>query len=1058
MDDILKDAPSHFNWGLENDSTKTFDSLISQLNDHIEQNPDTMKVPALLLMSFLFMSDFKAPSIDYKKSKLYLNKANDEIKLLPNESPSWIGYSTVAKANEAIMEARGQYRSSQSRPTNRTVQRLKDTLTELISKKTSQSEAYVHIVKAFALSRLGLSKYEEAEASYRAAIDLVSDENPKPPKYKEWLFGLALTIGRRARYKYGVKRSRRLPPEMQEEKRLYEEILDIDKTNAHAWCYLGQVWHIQGVTKQAIRCCHEAIKIAGSNPSILRIVAKIFRKDRQYENALHLFQKCEDSGANNSYLYHHWGLVYRDMINNFDNHNRPRSKGNVASGRGSLHIRHEMAAGGGASAASGRTSARGGSIYSPSRNGRGFGRAGRQCRGFGRASRHGGGFGSTSARRGSIASPSRYGRGFGWAGRGFGKASRGFGRGNRRGNLRDENITLANEAIRKFEKALECDPGNAMALLDKARMYELMRNIDSALDDYEELVRMDLSSNNAVTAFFNFGTFLQQHFTDDDSRYEAMEQFKSAIECALQNSTLTFVPRRDGFYEPKFNDRVCKDVQGAIRGFKRLTYELTSSPDTAKKCDGLRQIAWVNRELGELHVAVAKYKECLSCEGHTNDAEALEGLAKSYIKMEDFSEVDNVLRQLILLEPVIAKECKRESRLSEGQKALRHRHYHRARQLLLEALDLGSTGCFEYLLTALRHCPVDERSHWEFRADCARLLHYYHMAKPDEIENITARLSELDLYQDAANENQLDFTAQVESLMDLEHHVCGNLRRIHHRMEETILQEGVGNEETKSTLVAAAEVLAEIPPVLSRAMMAFKKKYYPDSKPKSCPYFYIYAGKDSKIGNDQAVTIDVLKRLEKDYSWTGFGGKFTGLLKFLVKIQPAYDLDNNWYRVIVKLNNLPKHDDVLNHAKYAVPKLFTDDHPDNAIPVGKPVYTAVSTTSSGTSGFSPDTSHSQPSSSIHVGNPKKSAHAVASKSSANTSRPSVGGVSLKQRSQIPTRPESKAKNTVPADDAYQIYDVRNLARKGSTETEQILAEFCKYIDGICENSVGVQST
>ncbi|XP_072016433.1 uncharacterized protein [Amphiura filiformis] len=255
-------------------------------------------------------------------------------------------------------------------------------------------------------------------------------------------------------------------------------------------------------------------------------------------------------------------------------------------------------------------------------------------------------------------------------------------------------------------------------------------------------------------------------------------------------------------------------------------------------------------------------------------------------------------------------------------------------------------------------------------------------------------------------------------------------------MEETILQEGVGNEETKSTLVAAAEVLAEIPPVLSRAMMAFKKKYYPDSKPKSCPYFYIYAGKDSKIGNDQAVTIDVLKRLEKDYSWTGFGGKFTGLLKFLVKIQPAYDLDNNWYRVIVKLNNLPKHDDVLNHAKYAVPKLFTDKNADSAIPVGDLVYAAVSTTASATSGFSPDTS-------LYVGNPKKSAQAVASKSPANTPP------------QIPMRPE---RYTVPADDAYQIYDVRNLARKGSTETEQILAEFCKYIDGICENSAAVQST
>ena len=147
-----------------------------------------------------------------------------------------------------------------------------------------------------------------------------------------------------------------------------------------------------------------------------------------------------------------------------------------------------------------------------------------------------------------------------------------------------------------------------------------------------------------------------------------------------------------------------------------------------------------------------------------------------------------------------------------------------------------------------------------------------------------------------------------------------------------------------------------------------------------------------------------------------------------VQIQPAYDLTNNWYRVIVKLNNLKKHDDVINYSKYKVPTLFLDKNADSPIPVGSPVYAPVSTVTSSTSHESSDTS-----------NASSSSATSGTASPDNTSCPQTSGASS----------VTGAAASTPVD--YQTYDVRDLARRGSSETEKIISEFCRYLGGTSDH-------
>ncbi|XP_072043668.1 uncharacterized protein [Amphiura filiformis] len=215
---ILKDAPSHFNWDLESGTSKDFEALNLQITEHIQFNPTETPIQAHLFQSFLHMSGYKHPRPDSNSFKRCLKIAYDKIDALTDKDAR-IGYKLVAKCNEAIVAGRLKLDND-----------IEDEIEDLIEEQTNKSKACIDSVRAFALSRLGLPKYSDTEKYYRQAIELY-------PNNSDWLFGLALVIGRRARSNAPYYA---FTEEMKEEEELYNQILELDNNHGLACASLSQ--------------------------------------------------------------------------------------------------------------------------------------------------------------------------------------------------------------------------------------------------------------------------------------------------------------------------------------------------------------------------------------------------------------------------------------------------------------------------------------------------------------------------------------------------------------------------------------------------------------------------------------------------------------------------------------------------------------------------------------------------------------------------------------------------------------------------------------------------
>ena len=814
----LRNAPSHFNWNLYERSLKEFDVIRDQLFETIEYSP-AMAVEALLLMSYIHVS--KRNRKDNATAEDYLEKSYAKIKETAEENgPAWIGYMTIAIANEAIMVAATKTVSGRSRE----VRELETKVQKLISLKTQQSQAYEDSTRAFALSRMGVPKYQEALKYYQQALDL-EPENPN------WLFGKALIVGRLARNENGLWS---YSDKMKEERQLLEEVIRLKPSYVTAMFFLAQNRCIEGNVEVGLEICNKALEkerscttrtYQGINPSHIRIICKIFRRKGSYQHALNMLQKCERDGCVTSHLYHQWGLVYRDI------YKEQKLERDRALGRKRQDPREQSG-----EEARGREQRR--------EEARGRGQRGGEVRGRGRGIGRG---------RGGLYETSSI-------------------------NLPPLEKSLLYKAISYFDKALECNKTNTTALLDRAHTYERLRDMEMADADFKDLVSMqDISGGDKVAAHYSYGLFLYRTMRKE---HEAIEQFRSAIECAFQHCQIqsdekTLQPKKFGY-------RVDRDVNDAAEKFQKLSQDhLLETKD--QKYEALHNLAWLKFAFGEYTAAKTTYEECLK--DFPTDVEAMKGLALCLINLEDYQTAESMINTLQQVCAATADKCKLELRLLQGRKALREQKFQDAKYYLLETLDLESIeGCEDLLLT-LESCSEEDKTTWEFRAACAKILYYYNRKHAKAIKDISDDISRLRLDEDTQSRGLESFTADIKSLMDLEDIVRGKLRLTHCRMEQTILE--CKSEENKTTLDAAAEVIGEAHALLGRVMISFKEKHYTETKPSRCPYFYIRGGKEAKTEDD--VREELLKRIDSkdkgNYQWKGFKEKFPELLNFLVKVK-----------------------------------------------------------------------------------------------------------------------------------------------------------------------------
>ena len=291
---ILQQSPSHFNWDLESGTSKDFEALNLQISEHIHFNPTETPIQALLFQSYLYMSGFKHPRPDFNSFKACMEKAYEQINSLTDEDEK-SGYQLVAKSNEAIVARRLKTPNSG----------IEDELEDLMDQQTERSKACVNSVRAFALSRMGLAKYQDTEYYYQQAVSVYPDKT-------DWLFGLALVLGRQAR--------QNAPPftftdEMVEEKSLLEKILELDGHHALAHATLSQCLLLKKENQAAIEHAKKAVENDQKNPYILSMAGKVFRRTKQYDDAIGVFQQACKLNSDDTFLHHQHGLVYRDKYN-----------------------------------------------------------------------------------------------------------------------------------------------------------------------------------------------------------------------------------------------------------------------------------------------------------------------------------------------------------------------------------------------------------------------------------------------------------------------------------------------------------------------------------------------------------------------------------------------------------------------------------------------------------------------------------------------------------------------------------------------------------------------
>ena len=692
-----------------------------------------MPIQAHLFQSFLYTSKYRNPNPDYNKGKECLANAYEEIQCLSNEEEK-TGYFMVAKCNEAYMtyQVSGQIGSFQA------------TIQDLSAKQTKVSQACIDSVRAFALSRVGPIKYDEAIYYFRKALEIQPDNT-------QWLFRLAVLIGRCSRIKNGLVYT----PESAEEKGLYLKVIALDKNQAMAHAMLAYNYQLEGNEQAAIKYARRAEVLQPKkrkNPHVFQKVGKVFRRAGKYEKALQVLQKA-CAFSKKSSLFHEVGLVYRDMHNHQTGMKTKKMENSKPNKKPHIQLQHK--------------------------------------------------------------------------------------------------------AIEYYTYALDANPTNNMACLDKALAHQQLNNKVAASRDFiKVLTTKNLANRDKVIGHIKYACFLEQTCQNTE---EACEHFKAAIECAVQNCTTSLVTRKNP--KPNFEKALKEDLQRAKAGYKHAMKKRVKSDDPELHYEGLKGLAWLHQVFGEHAAARDRYEEYLRCDGKSTDDKAIYQLVKSLIQLGDFDEARKRTQDLQNLNKTdLAKKCTIQCALLQGEDAMVQGQVKLAKNFFREAVEAGSIEGGQKLAAYILLKDLHTSS-LEFRIDCAKVLHCCE-------QNLQTDLFPYD---------------EMKSLIDLEHAFYGKLRRRHLNLEKALLETSV-LEVTPATLSKASEVMTEARFLLDRAMSEFQHKNYPDLG-HNVIYFLHIRQDNSKVKRTvQELKDEMLRRLIKQYKWEQFDTRFPDLLDFLVKV------------------------------------------------------------------------------------------------------------------------------------------------------------------------------
>ncbi|XP_033099571.1 uncharacterized protein LOC117103176 [Anneissia japonica] len=288
----LQNYSFHATWDLGRSLVKPFNILVRQIDEHIrDETHETFVEEGLLFKSYLYMSGIGGTgNKDTEIAKDCLKDVSTRLEAW-NESPKKDGFCSVAYALEAWVDM------------DKTKKKLND-LKQLHLKHTQATkacfEACNHYIKGFALSRLGINRYDECVEEFRQATE-------KCPDDVEYLFSLAFMTRRVHGSEVGV-----------EYKDMLLKVLEKKDDYLFAKVELANLAYIEGNTDGATNLLEDITStlaneqiITPENMKIVGHVMKIYLQLNKPEKAEALYLIAEHNGKVNSFVTHKRATVAR---------------------------------------------------------------------------------------------------------------------------------------------------------------------------------------------------------------------------------------------------------------------------------------------------------------------------------------------------------------------------------------------------------------------------------------------------------------------------------------------------------------------------------------------------------------------------------------------------------------------------------------------------------------------------------------------------------------------------------------------------------------------------
>ncbi|KAJ8037995.1 Interferon-induced protein with tetratricopeptide repeats 2 [Holothuria leucospilota] len=301
--DWWKNVPCHFTWDLEAgvnvDFKGTLNNLDSKLETYHETRWEGSPCALLLFRGYLEVSKFDGVTPNREKAEEFFKDADNENENVTDSEERKV-YTIVSLANRLwILEHFGDEADDETSPNRETLIRKLEEVWKSPEEVSDKVRAHLEATAAFALSRLGPGKYEEAEVRYRKAIAVISTQS-------SWWHSLGLLIRRQAVPKTQTREE--CYNGMEEEIDCYEKAIKFDPDNDSVRCDLALLLaRIPGREEDA----KSIIDVTKDNTcEVIIKKGRFYRRQKKFLEALYVLQKGEDLKNPRSELFFQISCIY----------------------------------------------------------------------------------------------------------------------------------------------------------------------------------------------------------------------------------------------------------------------------------------------------------------------------------------------------------------------------------------------------------------------------------------------------------------------------------------------------------------------------------------------------------------------------------------------------------------------------------------------------------------------------------------------------------------------------------------------------------------------------